>query len=432
MPSTTSSTVSADFDSSTVMTPSLPTFSIASAIRLPIVLSLLEAIVATCAISFLSLVDLLSFFSSSVTASTAASIPRLRPIGLAPAVTFFRPSRKMAWASTVAVVVPSPAMSEVLEATSFNIWAPMSSYGSFSSISLATATPSLVIVGLPNCLSMTTLRPFGPSVAFTASAMMLTPRSSAARASSANLSCFGIAHVPPYSRMARTSSSRMIRYSLSSSLTSEPEYFPNRILSPAFTSSGIFLPSSVTLPLPTAITLASCGFSLAVSGMMIPPFLTSFSSSRSTRSRSCNGRIFIRSSSCGGLHLPRFTFLGVRPDLSLGDDRDDRPGERDVHRREEPPASRDAQRPEDPAPHDTPDQAEHQIPDQPVPSILHHDLGQPASQQPHDHPRDEHSELHDPSSFFGGRGASAAASPSRFRLTRSTIALYKLYIKYSF
>src|SRR5437660_7653180 len=96
----------------------------------------------------------------------------------------------------------------------------------------------------------------------------------------------------------------------------------------------------------------------------------------------------------------RFTFLGVRPDLSLGDDRDDRPGEGDVHRREEPPARRDAQGPEDPAPHDAPDQAEHQIPDQPVSSILHHDLGQPASQQPHDHPRDEHSELHDPFSFF--------------------------------
>ena len=87
MPSTTSSTVSADFDSSTVMTPSLPTFSIASAIRLPIVLSLFEAIVATWAISFLSLVDFESFFSSSVTASTAASMPRLSPIGLAPAVT---------------------------------------------------------------------------------------------------------------------------------------------------------------------------------------------------------------------------------------------------------------------------------------------------------------------------------------------------------
>src|SRR5207249_6418033 len=83
------------------------------------------------------------------------------------------------------------------------------------------------------------------NVAFTAAAMMLTPLSSAARASSSNLSCFGMGRVPPsYSRMARTSSSRMIRYSLSSIFTSEPEYLPNRILSPAFTSSGIFLPSS--------------------------------------------------------------------------------------------------------------------------------------------------------------------------------------------
>jgi hypothetical protein len=127
MPSTTSRTVSADFDSSTVMTPSLPTFSMASAIRLPIVLSLFDAIVATWAISFLSFVDFDSFLRSSVTASTAASMPRLRPIGLAPAVTLRKPSRKIAWASTVAVVVPSPAMSEVLDATSFSIWAPMSS-----------------------------------------------------------------------------------------------------------------------------------------------------------------------------------------------------------------------------------------------------------------------------------------------------------------
>src|SRR6059036_1052422 len=190
MPSTTSSTVSADFDSSTVMTPSLPTFSIASAIRVPIVLSLFEAIVATWVISFLSLVDLESFFSSSVTASTAASMPRLRPIGLAPAVTLRRPSRKIACASTVAVVVPSPATSEVFEATSRTIWAPMFSYLSFSSI-------SLVMVGLPNFLSMTTLRPFGPSVAFTAAAMMLTPLSSALRASSSNLSCFGMDRGPP-------------------------------------------------------------------------------------------------------------------------------------------------------------------------------------------------------------------------------------------
>src|SRR5882724_5203911 len=183
MPSTTSRTVSADFDSSTVMTPSLPTFSIASAIRLPIVLSLFDAIVATWAISFLSLVDLESFFSSSVTASTAASMPRFNPIGLAPAVTFFRPSRKIAWASTVAVVVPSPAMSEVLDATSFSIWAPMFSTGSASSISFATVTPSLVMVGEPNFLSMTTLRPLGPSVSLTASARWSIPFLSFARAS---------------------------------------------------------------------------------------------------------------------------------------------------------------------------------------------------------------------------------------------------------
>src|SRR5690348_18082689 len=46
------------------------------------------------------------------------SIPRLSPVGLAPAATVFTPSRKIACASTGAVVVPSPATSEVLEATS--------------------------------------------------------------------------------------------------------------------------------------------------------------------------------------------------------------------------------------------------------------------------------------------------------------------------
>src|SRR5207244_11920829 len=45
---------------------------------------------------------------------SACSMPRCRAIGFAPAVTFLRPPRKMAWARTVAVVVPSPAMSEVL------------------------------------------------------------------------------------------------------------------------------------------------------------------------------------------------------------------------------------------------------------------------------------------------------------------------------
>src|SRR5205807_1392714 len=90
----------------------------------------------------------------------------------------------MAWARTVAVVVPSPAVSEVFEATSRTICAPAFSISSFSSISLATVTPSLVIVGEPNFFSMTTLRPRGPRVTLTASASLLTPRRMAWRASS--------------------------------------------------------------------------------------------------------------------------------------------------------------------------------------------------------------------------------------------------------
>ena len=103
-------------------------------------------------------------------------MPRFSAIGLAPAATAFTPSRKIDWARMVAVVVPSPATSEVFEATSRTICAPMFSSGSFSSISLATVTPSLVIVGPPNFFSRTTLRPLGPRVTFTASASWLTPR----------------------------------------------------------------------------------------------------------------------------------------------------------------------------------------------------------------------------------------------------------------
>src|SRR5437762_1614730 len=68
------------------------------------------------------------------------------PIGLAPAATFFEPSRTIDCASTVAVVVPSPAMSDVLLATSRTIRDPRFSIGSGTSISLATVTPSFVIV----------------------------------------------------------------------------------------------------------------------------------------------------------------------------------------------------------------------------------------------------------------------------------------------
>ena len=69
-----------------------------------------------------------------------------------PAATAFMPSRTIAWASTHAVVVPSPATSLVFWAASRTICAPMFSNLSSSSISLATVTPSLVVRGAPKRL----------------------------------------------------------------------------------------------------------------------------------------------------------------------------------------------------------------------------------------------------------------------------------------
>jgi hypothetical protein len=59
------------------------------------------------------------------TAATAMSMPRFRSIGFMPAATSLMPSFMIEAASTVAVVVPSPARSLVFEATSRTIWAPM-------------------------------------------------------------------------------------------------------------------------------------------------------------------------------------------------------------------------------------------------------------------------------------------------------------------
>ena len=157
------------------MTPSLPTFSIASAIKAPIFSSAFADIVATWAISFLSFTALAWFLSSAITASHALSIPRLTSIGFAPAVMLRKPSLKMACAKIVAVVVPSPAWSAVLLATSRTSAAPIFSRLSLSSISFATLTPSLVILGAPKLFCISTLRPRGPIVTLTASLSFLTP-----------------------------------------------------------------------------------------------------------------------------------------------------------------------------------------------------------------------------------------------------------------
>ena len=120
----------------------------------------------------------------SMAVSTAFSMPLRMTIGFAPAETFFRPSWTMACASRVAVVVPSPAISFVLVATSRTSCAPMFSNASSSSTSFAMVTPSLVISGEPNFLPSTTLRPFGPRVTFTVLASWSMPDSRALRASS--------------------------------------------------------------------------------------------------------------------------------------------------------------------------------------------------------------------------------------------------------
>ena len=184
-------------DSSTVMTPSLPTLSMASAIISPISTSAAE-MAATWAICDLDSVSLAWLLSDSIDASTAASMPFLSDMGFAPAATLRRPSWTMAHARTVAVVVPSPATSSVFLATSFTSSAPTFSHGSSRSISLAIDTPSLVMVGAPHFFSRTTLRPFGPSVTRTASASLFMPFSRARRASSSKAIILGMAWFPPW------------------------------------------------------------------------------------------------------------------------------------------------------------------------------------------------------------------------------------------
>src|SRR5713101_9483090 len=91
----------------------------------------------------------------------------------------------------------------------------------------------------------------------------------------------------------RTSSSFIIRNSSPSILISVPAYLANRMRFPSFTARGNTLPSSLLLPLPTEMTSPSCGLSLALSGMRIPPRVVAASSTRRTRMRSCRGVNFV-------------------------------------------------------------------------------------------------------------------------------------------
>src|SRR4051794_22319660 len=182
-PSTNSTEIPGSSDSSTVTTPSEPTRSIASAIASPMTSSSLAAIVAMWASCARPSIGRATRCSSSTRHAVASSMPRRSSIGLAPSSSASMPSRTMAWASSVAVVVPSPVRSLVLLATSRTSCAPMFLNWSVSSISRAIETPSFVIVGAPVSRSRTTLRPFGPSVTFTVLASSSTPAWSSRRAS---------------------------------------------------------------------------------------------------------------------------------------------------------------------------------------------------------------------------------------------------------
>src|SRR3954466_476444 len=182
-PSTYSTEIPGSSDSSTVTTPSEPTRSIASAIASPMTSSSLAAIVAMWASCARPSIGRATRCSSSTRHAVASSMPRRSSIGLAPSSSASMPSRTMAWASSVAVVVPSPVRSLVLLATSRTSCAPMFLNWSVSSISRAIETPSFVIVGAPVSRSRTTLRPFGPSVTLTVLASSSTPAWSSRRAS---------------------------------------------------------------------------------------------------------------------------------------------------------------------------------------------------------------------------------------------------------
>ena len=160
----------------------------ALAIISPISVSPLAEMVPTCATASV-VVTLIEISSSFLTiAATVLSIPFLISIGLAPAATFFNPSRAMALLRQTLDVVPSPATSFVFDAAATAICAPLSTKGSSILTSFATETPSLVTTPVDNI----TFLPDGPNVLHTASANMLIPSINLTLAFSLNNISFAI------------------------------------------------------------------------------------------------------------------------------------------------------------------------------------------------------------------------------------------------
>ena len=202
-PSTTSSVVSVPFASSTEITPSPPTFSTAPATISPMAGSLWAEMVATCTRSRWEATERDWARSAATAALSPRSMPRLRSMALAPAATLRTPSANMAWASSVAVVVPSPTASPVRSAAWRIMRTPRSSSGSESSSSLAMVTPSLHTSGRSQRRPMRTHFDFGPSVTRTASARAVAPRSTASRAWASKSRCLAVMRPPLPARPRR-------------------------------------------------------------------------------------------------------------------------------------------------------------------------------------------------------------------------------------
>mmetsp|Transcript_1368 Transcript_1368/g.2128 ORF Transcript_1368/g.2128 Transcript_1368/m.2128 type:complete len:201 (-) Transcript_1368:134-736(-) len=164
---------------------------------LPIFSSLPAEIVATARISSIPVTSRDKRLISSTTCFDAASIPRRIMTGFLPALTPRIPSLTIAWQSTVEVVVPSPALISVLDATSWISFAPVFASGSAREISFAIVTPSLTTCGAPYDFCNTTFRPRGPRVIFTAFATASIPSTSLLRALSEKVTFFDIITTDP-------------------------------------------------------------------------------------------------------------------------------------------------------------------------------------------------------------------------------------------
>src|SRR5699024_8886722 len=100
---------------------------------------------------------------------------------------------------------------------------------------------------------------------------------------------FGHALLAYFSMTARMSRCDRSRYSWPWYFSSVPPYLEKMTVSPSLTSIGMRSSSSAQRPGPTAMTVASCGFSLAESGMTRPDAVVVSASLIWTRTRSSSG-----------------------------------------------------------------------------------------------------------------------------------------------